>query len=208
MVYGCPEGRMNCQKLFNLFCLYGNVVRIKFLKSKEGVAMIQMGDLQSVGRAIKDLNNCPLYGGKLNIATSKQAFIQDVPRPVTLSDGTESFMDFMGNRSNRFTTPEAAAKNRVMPPSKSLYFFNAPSGIKEEEIVKVFVEADLKPPTKCRIFPSKSEKSCTGILDFESKEDAVEALIVANHTPVPSPGGGRPFVVKFCFTGGARERPY
>lgn len=28
MVYGLNPEKMNCQRLFNLFCLYGNVVRV------------------------------------------------------------------------------------------------------------------------------------------------------------------------------------
>lgn len=28
MVYGLKEEKINCQKLFNLFCLYGNVMRV------------------------------------------------------------------------------------------------------------------------------------------------------------------------------------
>ena len=31
MVYGLSMERVNCQKLFNLFCLYGNVVRVSKL---------------------------------------------------------------------------------------------------------------------------------------------------------------------------------
>uniref|UniRef100_A0A2S2NCW6 Heterogeneous nuclear ribonucleoprotein L n=1 Tax=Schizaphis graminum TaxID=13262 RepID=A0A2S2NCW6_SCHGA len=42
MVYGLDPDKANCNRLFNLFCLYGNVVKIKFLKSKEGCAMVQM----------------------------------------------------------------------------------------------------------------------------------------------------------------------
>jgi heterogeneous nuclear ribonucleoprotein L len=44
---------------------------------------------------------------------SKQAFIQDVPNPMDLPDATPSFVDFMGSRNNRFSTPEAAAKNNI-----------------------------------------------------------------------------------------------
>ena len=29
MVYGLNAEKMNCQRLFNLFCLYGNVVRVR-----------------------------------------------------------------------------------------------------------------------------------------------------------------------------------
>ena len=43
MFYGMNGEMMNCERLFNLVCLYGNVVRIKFLKSKDGAAMVQVG---------------------------------------------------------------------------------------------------------------------------------------------------------------------
>lgn len=56
-----------------------------------------------------------------------------------LPDGTPSFKDYMGNRNNRFTNPEAANKNRILPPSKMLHFFNAPFGISEDEMKKVYV---------------------------------------------------------------------
>ena len=42
IVYGLNMKHINCMKLFNLFCLYGNVMKIKFLKSKEGSAMVRM----------------------------------------------------------------------------------------------------------------------------------------------------------------------
>ena len=42
MFYGMNGDMMNCDRLFNLVCLYGNVVRIKFLKSKDGAAMVQV----------------------------------------------------------------------------------------------------------------------------------------------------------------------
>ncbi|XP_065087715.1 heterogeneous nuclear ribonucleoprotein L-like [Ochlerotatus camptorhynchus] len=57
MVYGLGN---NTDKLFNLFCLYGNVVRIKFLKTKESTAMVQMGDaiaFEPVECSIQHLNN-------------------------------------------------------------------------------------------------------------------------------------------------------
>lgn len=68
---------------------------------------------------------------------SKQAYLNDVQQPYTLQDGTPSFKDFTGNRNNRFTNPEAASKNRILPPSKMLHFFNAPFGIAEEEMTRV-----------------------------------------------------------------------
>lgn len=198
MVYGLNMEKMNCEKLFNLFCLYGNVVRIKFLKSKEGAAMVQMGDGISVERVIQNLHNCYFFGNELRLSHSKQAFLQDVPNPHELPDGTPSFKDFMGNRNNRFTNPEAASKNRIQSPAKVLHFFNAPPGITEEELGQIFETSYGKRPLRTKQFPSKTERSSTGLLEFESKSDAVEALVLTNHHPIP--GAKTPFIFKLCFS--------
>ena len=94
MVYGLDGNISNTEKLFNLVCLYGNVARvsseellqhhfkkfhdcplslsipqIKFLKTKEGTAMVQMGDSVAVERCVQHLNNIPVgTNGKLQIA--------------------------------------------------------------------------------------------------------------------------------------------
>ena len=34
MVYGLNAEKMNCDRIFNLFCLYGNVVKVRILNSK------------------------------------------------------------------------------------------------------------------------------------------------------------------------------
>jgi heterogeneous nuclear ribonucleoprotein L len=204
MFYGSAQ--FNCQKLFNLLCLYGHVVRIKFLKSKEGAAMVQMGDPASCDRAMQNLNGSAVFGSPISLSLSKQAFIQDVTHPINLQDGSLSFIDFMGNRNNRFTTPEAAAKNRIQPVSKVLYFFNVPSNATEDDLMKIFIDADVKPPYKIKIFPSRNEKSCTGIMEWEDKSDCIEALVTCNHTILPNPNGKIPFIIKFSFSGPQKSR--
>ncbi|CAH1792095.1 unnamed protein product [Owenia fusiformis] len=209
MLYGLHKS-LNCDKIFNLFCLYGNIVRVKFLKSKEGVGMIQMGDYASCERATANLSNSVFYESKLSLAPSKQAFLQDVPHPHKLEDDQPSFKDFMGNRNNRFSTPEMAQKNRIEPPSKVLHFYNAPPKVTEEELREIFVKAGCKPFNHCKLFPSKSERSATGLLEWESKGDAIEAIICANHFNVDNPNGQHPFIFKLCFSSSAiisrRER--
>ncbi|KAI0229731.1 Heterogeneous nuclear ribonucleoprotein L [Lamellibrachia satsuma] len=160
MVYGLTMDNINCTKIFNLFCLYGNVVRVKFLRSKEGSAMIQMGDNVSCDRALKMLNGCFFYESKMQLGFSKQAFLQDVPNPHDLPDGTPSFVDFMGNRNNRFSNPEAAAKNRIQMPSKSVYYFNAPPGMTDDQLQQVH------PP---RMFTTTPLSSFTEMDSFKNK---------------------------------------
>jgi len=199
MVYGLGN-TMNCDKMFNLFCLYGNVVRVKFLKSKEGSAMIQLGDHASCERAITNLHNSIIFENKLQLSHSKQAFLNDVPNPHDLPDGTPSFQDYMGNRNNRFTNPEAAQKNRIQVPTRILHYFNAPPQLTEDDLNNIFKETGAKPPSKIKQFPSKTDRSSTGLLEWDNKNDSMESLICANHAPVANPNGKHPFIFKLCFS--------
>lgn len=200
MVYGIDQTKMGADRLFNLFCLFGNVIRIKYLKSKEGCVMVQMGDPNSVEKCVTALNNVTIFGKKMQLGYSKQAFLNDVQQPFELPDGTVSFRDFMGNRNNRFTNPEAAGKNRISPPAKVLHFFNAPYGMTDEDILKIFRENGAPAPQGVKLFQSKTERSSSGLIQFEDISEAVEALVLCNHVPIPNPAGKFPFVFKLCFS--------
>ena len=82
--------------------------------------------------------------------------MQPVVKPINLKDGTTSYKEYLGNRNNRYQTAEAAQKNKPLPPSCVLYWYNAPPGITEEQIFKVFQEAGAMVPTRWKIFPKKS----------------------------------------------------
>ncbi|XP_054152930.1 heterogeneous nuclear ribonucleoprotein L-like isoform X2 [Oppia nitens] len=200
MVYGLDGEKMNCDRIFNLFCLFGNVVRVKFLKSKEGCAMVQMGDPVAVERCVNALNNVTFFGHKMQLSYSKQAFLNDVQQPFDLNDTTPSFRDFMGNRNNRFTNPEAASKNRISPPAKVLHFFNAPHGVTEDDIMNIFKQNSTAIPSGVKFFQSKTERSSSGLIQFESVAEAMEALVLCNHVSIPNPSGKFPFVFKLCFS--------
>ena len=81
MVYSLDADKFNCQKLFNLLCLYGNVKRIKFMKSKQGCAMIEFADCEGVSKACK-LTGYELFNSKLTIRPSKSKFVGE-PIPFT-----------------------------------------------------------------------------------------------------------------------------
>lgn len=86
MVYGIDHDRWDCDKLFNLMCLFGNVnkvssyvgvffslmrkpgyvlFQIKYMKSKTDTAMVEMGDPGQMQTAINYLHNAPIFGTKL-----------------------------------------------------------------------------------------------------------------------------------------------
>lgn len=200
MVYGLNCNKMNCTRLFNLFCLYGNVVRIKFLKTKEGCAMVQMGDNLAVERCVSNLNNVTFFDSKMQLGFSKQAFLADVQQPYELHDSSHSFMDFMGNKNNRFINPEMASKNRIQPPSKILHFFNTPPGLEATDIESIFKKAGAPQPKCVKMFPSKTERSSSGLIEFDSIGHSLEALTLTNHVPVDNPTGKFPYIMKLCFS--------
>ena len=200
MVYGLNADKMNANRIFNLFCLYGNVVRVKFLKTKEGCAMVQMGDALAVERVVSNLNNTSFFGSKMQLGFSKQAFLADVQAPYQLADGTPSFQDFMGSKNNRFINPEMASKNRIQPPSKILHFFNTPPGLESKDVEELFTDHGSPAPKCVKLFPSKTERSSSGLIEFETLGDALEALVSCNHQPVPNPNGKFPYIMKLCFS--------
>lgn len=57
----------NCDNLFNLFCLYGNVARIKFLKSRQGCAMIQMGSKEAAELVLRFFDGVRLFNSVIQV---------------------------------------------------------------------------------------------------------------------------------------------
>jgi len=204
MVYSLDPEKFNCQKLFNLLCLYGNVVKINFLKSKEGVAMVEFDDGLSVDRACRNLSQTKVFGARLRLEPSRKERVEDIRKPHELLDGTDSFESFFRDRNNRFDTPERAAKNRVMPPTNVLHFYNTPL-LSEDQMADLFVDHDAPCPSNVRWFDLRREGSRTGsgMIEFETVEDAVEALVLVNNLRVEGVQGeaeGMEFDIKLCFS--------
>lgn len=200
MVYGLNLDKMNCDRLFNLLCLYGNVFKVKYLKTKEGSAMVQMGDAASVDRAIFYLNGLEFFNTKMNVNYSKQAYLADVSLPYDLPDGSPSFKSYVNSKNNRFLNSDMASKNRLQPPCKVLHFYNTPPGLTEEDLRKVFEENESPFPAEVRLLQNKSEKSSSGHLEFNTLQDAVEALVICNHIPLSGANVKWPYTTKLCFS--------
>lgn len=195
----CPL-RFNCDRLFNLLSLYGNVDKIKFLLSKEGSAMLQMSNAKPLYDVITHLNNTNIFGRRIQVHVGKQTVLQPVLKPVNLKDETSSYKEYMTSRNNRYQTIEAAQKNKPLAPSNVLYWYNAPPGIVEDQILNVFETAGAPLPSKVKIFPKKIDKSSTGLVEWNNISDCVESLILANHTEINHPSSKFPFIFKLCFS--------
>jgi heterogeneous nuclear ribonucleoprotein L len=206
--YQLDTERFNCQGLFNLVCQYGNVVRICFMKNKDGCAMVEMGDAAAAERVLQNLNGTDVFEAQLAVERSRKPYIEDIRRPHQLADGSESFASFAASRQNRFSTPQRAAKNRFIPPTRVLHFYNVPPRMTDEELGAVFSDAAGAPaPVRIKWLERPGgSKSAAGLAEFESVAAACEALVLANHARVTgkaSDGGehsGGHYEMKLCFS--------
>uniref|UniRef100_A0A3Q2EJ88 Heteroous nuclear ribonucleoprotein L like n=1 Tax=Cyprinodon variegatus TaxID=28743 RepID=A0A3Q2EJ88_CYPVA len=203
MVSGLHPSKMNCTRIFNLFCLYGNIEKVKFMKSVPGTALVEMGDEYAVDRAITHLNSIKLFGKRLNVCVSKQQAV--IPSQVfELEDGSSSYKDFAMTRNNRFSSAGQASKNIIQPPSAVLHYYNVPP---LHHVTELFSKLEFH--EKCWTFQcevmvstvfSASSKTMSGLLEFDSKTEAVEALTVLNHYQIRIPNGSNPYTLKLCFS--------
>ncbi|XP_069810734.1 heterogeneous nuclear ribonucleoprotein L-like [Dendropsophus ebraccatus] len=200
MVSGLHQEKMNCSRVFNLLCLYGNIEKVKFMKTIPGTALVEMGDEYAVERAVTHLNNVKIFGKRLNICVSKQHSV--VPSQIfELEDGTSSYKDFAMSKDNRFTSAGQASKNIIQPPSCILHYYNVPLCTDESTFQKLCEDHQVPKFIKHKVFDAKpSSKTLSGLLEWETKTDAVEVLTVLNHYQIRVSNGSNPYTLKLCFS--------
>ncbi|KIH59817.1 hnRNP-L/PTB/hephaestus splicing factor family protein [Ancylostoma duodenale] len=199
MVYGIDQEKLNCEMLFNLFCQYGNVLRIRFMATKKDTAMAELGTPMAVSNVLKFLQGVSLFGLTLQLKPSIQTSVRDVHDPFDMPDGSPSFRDYSMSALQRFSTPDAAARNRLIFPTKILHWYNAPVNMDEAKIRQLFAEKNAPEPISVTVFTGRSERSSSGTVEMGSIEQANEALALVNHTPVVSPLGKTPYIVKLAY---------
>lgn len=209
VLFGIDQEKFNCDKLFNLLCQYGNIVRIKFLKSKSDTVMVQMGDPVAAQRVMEFLNRCVVFGSKVSVSMSRQPYIHEMrdANALSLPDKSCSYKDFTNSRLNRFLTIEAASKCRMCTPQKQLYFYHAPPRYTSEDIMDIIEKNGGPKPSSVKVFDTKTEgaKTSAGIIEFDNEEDATEALVSCNHVSIDHESSKFPFVVKLSFAATNRE---
>lgn len=207
MVYGIDQIHFNCLKLFNIFCLYGNCEKVKFMRTKLNTAMVQMGSAMQACTAISNINGLEVFGTKLSLKGSKQQEVH-MTNSFMLADGTSSSEDYTTSRNQRYSSPEAAAKNRIVAPVKMLHWFNAPPETTENAVAQMFAAVTTEPPVSIMKFATKLEsRSSKGICVFDSLRGAAEAIMLVNHTPISSSSSKYPYIFKLTFAGNPSISP-
>ncbi|KAF2069732.1 hypothetical protein CYY_008945 [Polysphondylium violaceum] len=151
LVHGLDETMMNsCDRIFNLFSIYGNVQRVKILTSKKGAALVQMEDAQQAEAIIRYYHQIPLFNNALQTHYSKHLTITDShnPESPTLSK------DYTHSNLNRFSHPINTYKH-LYKPSQTLYFSNIPKHFTEANFIQLFTSLNAPKPIGFKIFSSQ-----------------------------------------------------
>ncbi|RVE76641.1 hypothetical protein OJAV_G00010420 [Oryzias javanicus] len=183
MVSGLHPSKMNCSRIFNLFCLYGNVEKVKFMKSVPGTALVEMGDEYAVDRAVTHLNGIKVFAKKLNVCVSKQQAV--IPSQVfELADCSSSYQDFSLTRNNRFSSAHSS-RNIIQPPAAVLHFYNGPPTLTQHQLLKL-----------C------SEHNVPSFIKFKSlmPNPAQRLSLACWSLTIRIPGISNPFTLKLCFS--------
>ncbi|XP_025407548.1 heterogeneous nuclear ribonucleoprotein L-like [Sipha flava] len=205
IVYGLERMNVNCDKVFNLFCIYGNVTAVKILNGNQ--VLVELQDVEAAKRCVSKLNLIRLdKTTNLKVKYSKHSYINDHGTSRTLSDGTPAKKIYLKSKFNRFVEKEMkyADQRRLATPSKILHFYNAPLDICAKKMHKVVTDAlgSMDAIRSITILPKKrpDAKCSTGLIEMKSNELAVKTILLLNHMPFESSKSRFPFLTKLSFS--------
>ncbi|XP_022773411.1 polypyrimidine tract-binding protein homolog 3-like isoform X2 [Durio zibethinus] len=168
LVSNLNPDRIDEDKLFNLFSLYGNIVRIKLLRNKPDHALVQMGDGFQAELAVHFLKGAMLFGKRLEVNFSKHP---------NITQGADTH-EYVNSNLNRFNRNAAKNYRYCCSPTKMVHLSTLPQDVTEEEIVNHLAEHGTIVNTK--LFEMNGKKQA--LVMFETEEQATEALVSKHAT--------------------------
>ncbi|KAK4253087.1 hypothetical protein QN277_010908 [Acacia crassicarpa] len=163
LVSNLNPDRIDEDKLFNLFSIYGNIVRIKLLRNKPDHALIQMGDGFQAELAVHFLKGAMLFEKRLEVNFSKHPNITQGP----------DTHEYLNSNLNRFNRNAAKNYRYCCSPTKMVHLSTLPQDITEEDIVSLLEEHGTIVNSK--VFEMNGKKQA--LVQFETEEQAAEALV-------------------------------
>ncbi|KAL5195318.1 Polypyrimidine tract-binding 3 [Glycine soja] len=163
LVSNLNPDRIDEDKLFNLFSIYGNIVRIKLLRNKPDHALIQMGDGFQAELAVHFLKGAMLFEKRLEVNFSKHP---------NITQGADTH-EYINSNLNRFNRNAAKNYRYCCSPTKMIHLSTLPQDITEEEIVSLVEEHGTIVNSK--VFEMNGKKQA--LVQFGNEEQATEALV-------------------------------
>ncbi|PWZ16901.1 Polypyrimidine tract-binding 3 [Zea mays] len=163
IVSNLNNDKIDEDKLFNLFSLYGNIVRIKVLRNKPDHALVEMADGLQAELAVHYLKGAILFGKKLEVNYSKYPNITPAP----------DAHDYLNSSLNRFNSNMVKNYRHCCSPTKMIHISALPQEISEEAILNHLSEHGTVVNTK--LFEVNGKRQA--LVLFETEEAATEALV-------------------------------
>jgi len=189
---------ITCDQLFNLFCLFGNVTRIKHLPHKPEIALVQYAEVAGADVAVRLLNGAPMFDLQLDVRYSKHATL--VSGRNDADDSGVHFQDYSQSSLNRFRRHPVATSKHVCSPSATLYFSNVPSDFTEQTLAELFASKGIAAPRQVLFF-QVDHSTRSGLIEMDSIGTAVGAIISLNHASLGSS------MLKLAFTTNVIKKP-
>lgn len=173
VVNNLNEAAVTCDRLFNLFGVYGDVIRVKITQKNKSTALVQFRNPAQAQTAMQYLNGLPFQGRNMSITISKFPEIS-LPR----ADAAERDMthDYTDSRFHRFKTKKTYT---VYPPSATLHLSNLPPNTTEDQLRLLFGAHGTV--VNFRFFPNDNKMA---LMQMSSLEEAIAALVALHLHPL------------------------
>ncbi len=175
LVSNLDDTQTECDHLFTLFGVYGDVQRVKILFNKKDTALVQLAEPQQAMLAMNHLDKVRLWGKQIRVMPSRHTNVQ-MPKEGQPDAGLTK--DYSNSSLHRFKKPGSKNYSNIYPPSATLHLSNIPSTVEEDDLRAAFAAANL-PVQAFKFFPKDRKMA---LVQLASVDDAISALVkLHNH---------------------------
>merc|ERR1719367_2301710 len=170
LVSNLDENLTECDHLFILFGVYGDVQRVKILFNKKDTALVQMSEPQQALLAMNHLDKVKLWGKAIRVMPSKHTTVQ-LPKDGQPDAGLTK--DYSNSNLHRFKKPGSKNYSNIYPPSATLHLSNIPSTVEEPDLRTAFANIGLGVQA-FKFFPKDRKMA---LVQLTNVDQAVIALV-------------------------------
>lgn len=170
LVSNLDENLTECDHLFILFGVYGDVQRVKILFNKKDTALVQMSEPQQALLAMNHLDKVKLWGKAIRVMPSKHTTVQ-LPKDGQPDAGLTK--DYSNSNLHRFKKPGSKNYSNIYPPSATLHLSNIPSTVEEPDLRTAFGNIGLGVQA-FKFFPKDRKMA---LVQLTNVDEAVIALV-------------------------------
>lgn len=170
LVSNLDEDQTECDHLFTLFGVYGDVQRVKILFNKKDTALVQMAEPQQALVAMNHLDKVKLWHKQIRVMPSKHTSVQ-LPKEGQPDAGLTK--DFTNSSLHRFKKPGSKNYSNIYPPGPTLHLSNIPSSVEEDELKGAFNSIGLT-VVAFKFFPKDRKMA---LVQLASVDEAIVGLV-------------------------------